>query len=695
MMVEPTCRPKAAGGEEGSVKDIGEEIAIFPNIKTLIANDCGMTTIDLSGLPNLEYVDLRQNPDLRTFDLANNKEIQVLFCDEGTDITGLDEAGLYFTDLLTSMQVSGKSATTTYQVEYDTHARPIAVTESYGTGGNSTTTTYSYDDQGRLVKTQAGDQSGWYDAYAYGENGLLSNAGTYWALDEGAKVKEYAYGYDGEGRLTQLARGSSPKGSDVKTFENAGAFVYHDGVLSAFKDTDRASIYSMGENGLLMSSCLEESSSQISSSCTYGASGALASFVSTYASLSGTASTSNYTTEYSDAGLPIQSTVPDDSSSMQVTYECNADGYINSIQWGGKFVYMAGSTGKLSYVKRVGSLEGREAERYVPVIRPSLNANSNSEIQGWSPLQDWFSTTALAPGISMLVLGPMDKVKEQLGLASTMLMNPNELKLFEYDREHWNDGLALGKEQPIDASGVAELLAKAAEMPLPVSADTFLDDSVYGEVVKQYLGAQKDANAGKESVFFNESSAYPLIPDSVKMLFGFMANWRSGSSSSSTDQTIDFSYADLNADGNKELVIAFPYMVSSTSSGNNKQNCVAVYGQADGKPALIASGAERLQCWVTPDGNVATYGGGALYGGYSLYKWDGSKSEQVELIDYSLSTSALDPNAENAPADLTVIGSDGKEHTSVSDMLTVNRLVNEFEAKNTHAQLNWTPIPVS
>lgn len=675
------------GGNQGEVGQspfmpaIGDELAPFASLKTLVATGCDLTEVDLSVMPSLEYVDLRDNPGLAAFDLAGNKKIRVLFCDEGTDITGLDEAGLYFTDLVTSMQVLDGSQSSTIQVDYDTHARPVV----------SNGVAYAYDEQGRLSHAEQTDveDGAWFEDYSYGPNGLLANASVFWALDVDAKVNEYAYGYDGDGRLTQFALGSSEKGSDAKTFTQAGAFAYLDSGLGAFKDADSAIAFSMGDNGLMAAACKGDASSQTMLSCMYGSSGALSSYVSSYASLSGDVGVASHVTEYSEGGLPVSSTVPDGTGSMQVSYECNADGYINAIKWGGSDAYMAGGTGKLSYVKRVGALADRASERYVPVVRPALYVTDLFDMQGWSPLQNWFSSTGSELPITMLPEGPMSKAAEQLGTKSTMLMNPNELELFEYDREHWADGLALSGEQTIEAAGVSELLAKAAATPLPVPAQTFLNDPVYGEVVKQYVAAQKEANALGGSISSDSLDEYADIPPSVRMLMGTNATY-----SKTKVNVLDFAYVDLDEDGSNELAVTFPNYVqyaTKAADGGSDVNVIAVYGHTDGKPQLIACGAERLQCWVTPGGHVVTYGGGAMYANIMVYAWSGTKAEVVGGLDYM--TSAGDGTA--GSFELTTYGADGSKKASVVDYDAVMEQLDAIMDANPYAQLAWTPIPMS
>ncbi len=671
---------ETTSNEEGDNTTVDITGEIFPNIKTIIADDSDLVSFDLSQLPDVEYVDLRGNANLKELDLSNNTQIKTLFCDEDTILTGLEEAGLYFTDLVTSMQISHNSQNSTIQVEYDSHARPIKAND----------VAYTYDDEGRLIHVEKADASehAWFEDYTYGANGLLSNASAYWALDVSVSVNEYAYGYDESGRLTQFAQGKSELGSSEKTFTQAASFAYFDGMLAASKEMDGSTLFSMDENNRLVSACVSDSNSQTNISCEYAPSGVQQSYLKNYTSVDGSASASDIVTTYSEAGNPVKSTIPDGLTTASVTYECNADGYINTIQWGGSDAYMAGSTGKIAYVKRVGLLADRPSERYVPVIKPSLYTRDIFTQNSWSPLGNWFSSTGSELPISMLVYGPMIAVNEQLGIQSNMLSNPNELTLAAYDREHWADGLDLSAAQPIEAAGVSELLAKAEQTPLPVPAQSFIDDPVYGPVVKEYLEAQKQANSAGKSLSVGSLDRFAEIPQPVRMLMETNAIY-----SSDKIKALDFAYADLNADGVSELVVTFPryyQYASKAADGSKEVNCVAVYGQVDGKPQLIANGAERLQCWVIANGDVVTYGGGGMYGAYSIYRWNGSEVQEAGKIEYDRVSSEG-----SETWDMTAKTDNGSVQNLTVPVGVLEQKIKELLGGNEYAQFAWTPIAVS
>lgn len=672
-------------GQGGYGSDFGEELSAFPNIKTFIASDCGLTAIDLSQMPELEYVDLRRNPDLRTFDLASNKNIKVLFCDEETDITGLDEAGLYFTDLVTSMQVSGGLANESYTVEYDTRARLTSVTQRYS-GDVPTLTTYSYDDKGRLVKEERA-KNDWYTLFAYGENGLLSAAVGSCPLGDYSPPYAYAYGYDGKGNLTQLAEGTATgKSLDGATYSDAGAFSYIDGGLASYKSNDSSILFAMDDSGMLASAVRDGNGIQDMFDCAYTKEGGVSNYGDVCAYQSGTTYSNSYATTYSDAGLPQKTASIEGSSSDETTYECNADGYVTKISWSSSNEFMGGSTGTISYVKRVGSLADRATERFVPVIRPVVDAEPVIGYGNWTPLQNWYASSGPKTTVTMFVLNPFDATSERIGLPTYTLSCPNEEKLSAYDREHWADGLSFGKELPIEAAGVAELLARADEAPLPVSAQTFLDDPVYGAVVKQYLDAMRQSTP-PNGYFFdidNLEKQYPDIPADLL----WQLPW--GYSSGPTYATVDFSYVDLNQDGVNELVACFPQDVSLGKGAPFGPTQIAVYGQVDGILKLIANGGQLSSCWITSDGCIA-YTEGEGIGGNLLEKWNGSKLEIVGGFSYQPSNEGEDHFMKVTP-----YSSDGNQGTSYNaTTMEVYDLANKFRDDNPSTKYNWTPIPVS
>lgn len=666
------------GGEaksNGSVTNI-EAIEVFSNIKTLVATDSNLTSIDLGKWPLLEYVDLRGNPDLKGFDLASNPNIKVLFCDEDTNITGLDEAGLYYTDLITGMSFS-RSYLKNIEVEYDTHARPIKV-NGYK---------FSYDENGRPVKEEQTDvdQGAWYAEYTYGSNGLPSTASSFTPLDPSQVTYEYAYGYDGQGQLTQFASGQGKNKSgksSAASYDNAGEFSYSDGKVVSYKSQKYSVVFEMNSSNMLEQSVSEDDSSQVSVSCSYDDAGAMTSYYKEDASIDGALSHSSYKTDYSASGAPIKTT---SKSGDTVTYNCNSDGYITQIDWGNGEYYMSGVTGKISYVKRVGSLSDRESERFVPVIRPCIFEDWVIGNSALFECENWFYTTGDTPPVTVMVMDPRKVVERQMGLLSNMLCNQNELTLAAYDREHWTEGLNLSGDQSIESDGVSKLLEKASKKVYPATAQTILDDEAYGPVIQQYFDVIKAARTST----INDTSKYDDVIPGRALDQIFISQIGFEGEGNNID-VLDVSLFDMNSDGVNELAVTLPhknYFGGPGGEDDDDIGVLGVYAQKDGEAHLIAGGGDKLYCWVTTDGNVITHIGGFDGTVISVYSWDGNNVVEDCGIGYDV--------ADDGKWKLTTTSSNGSMKTETLSSSALDSKMKKFWAPYKHARLNWTPIPVS
>lgn len=649
----------------GTVTTI-KDVDMFPNIKTLVASDSKLNNVDISELPQLEYVDLRGNEGLSELDLSNNPNIKVLFCDPDTKLTGLEEAGLYYTDLITGMSFS-KSYPQPIEVEYDSHARPIKA------NGYKLT----YDENGRLIKMNTEDDGSWYTQYSYGNNGLLATAAISAPLSEGEMTHEFAYGYDSAGNLTQYAtgRGKNNAGKSVSPeYERAGAFTYGEGKLNSYRSSTQSALFKMTSTNLIDQAITDNENSQTTDQCTYGNSGAMTNYVHTNIELDGSLYKTEYATEYSESGAPVKTTT---NYGYGVKYKCNADGYIIEIAWDEGDYLMAGHTGKISYIKRVGRLEDRASERFVPVIKPCAFAPWPIEgIWLFGP-ENWFATSGTEPPVTIMFMGPSRVTEFQTGLFPNMLYNPNEVTLAAYDRQHWIDGLNLSGDQPITADGVSKLLEKAAKTALPVPAQTFIDDKVYGPVIQQYISAVKDANNISLSSYLDNMDKYKLIPDSAYVAIGESAEYEDL-------KVIDSAFTDLDSDGINELVITLPNYIDYIDKGDN---ALAVYAQKDGKPELIKSGGERLQCWITTNDEIVTFGGAARYGNFEIFKWDGSQTVKVGGYEYD--------GLGESDFKVTTFESDGTKNTKRLSESAYFKMLDKYEEANKRAKLNWTLIPIS
>lgn len=651
-------------------------IDMFPNIKTLIASDSKLYSIDISELPQIEYVDLRGNEDLSELDLSNNPNIKVLFCDPDTKLTGLEEAGLYYTDLITGMSFS-KSYPQPIEVEYDSHARPIKA-NGYK---------FTYDESGRLIKEESEDLGNgtWYSEFAYGENGLPTKASRFTPLDVDANTFEYAYGYNDRGELSQFASGNgeSKSGRSVSaTFKDAGVFAYVDGKLTSYQATDRAILFKMNDSGMFNQAISGTDSSQISIQCSYDPSGSMSLYHETSASLEGDVGNAEYKTEYSAEGTPIKTTT---KSGYTVTYKCNTDGYITEINWSNGDFYMAGQKGRISYVKRVGRLTDRASERFVPTIMPIISQDWVLNDYNMFGPEDWFCTTATDAPVTVMVIDPRKVVEVQTGLFPNMLYNPNEVALAAYDREHWTDGLNLSGEQPITSDGVSKLLEKAAKTALPVPAQTFLDDKVYGPVIQQYISAIKEARTGNN----NSSNKYNMIPELVYMSVD--AASYSYDEYENLLKVIDAALVDLNSDGINELAITLPsqFKYSETEDDTNS-DVLAVYAQKDGKAELVASGGDKYFCWIASTGDVVTYiSTASYYADMTLFSWNGSESVKSGGIGY------VETESDSSKYVLTILESNGSKKTETVSRNKALSKMDEYWKKYKRTKLNWTPIPIS
>lgn len=665
------------GGELGiGAANLIESLEAFSNLKTLVASDSKLTYFDLRDLPQLEYVDLRGNPDISEIDLSNNPDIKTLFCDPDTKLVGLEEAGLYYADLITGMSFSDSNVREPIEVEYDSHARPIKA-NGYK---------LMYDDSGRLIKEeQLGDNNGWHSGFAYGDNGLLSNVSMFFPLDASAITLENACGYDDQGRLSQFAsgKGENKNGKSVAVaYNDAGEFAYADGKLATYKATDKSILFDMDDSGLLKQAVSDTGDAQSTLQCGYNASGSMDVFREADASLDGDTGNAEYKTDYSASGAPVKTTTGD---GYAITYECNADGYITQIKWGEGDYYMAGQTGKIAYVKRVGRLVDRASERFVPVIRPVISKDWVFDGYPMTALEDWLATTGSVPPVTVMVIGPQKVVERQAGLFPNMLQNPNEIALAAYDREHWADGLTFSGAQPIAADDAAKLLEKASKVMLPVPAQTYLDDKVYGPVIKQYASVLKDAASMSVSSLIDKAKGYEFVDSEMASFMG-----ETYSRGDVRPGVIDVSLMDLNSDGLNELVIALPDMFQypdEDDSGEQQINALAVFGQKDGKPVEIASAAYRSWCWVTSNGDVVADERAGMIGAISVYRWDGSESTRVGGIDYSKS------DGDNY--DITTIEPNGSKKKSVVSSSVLEKKLDAFWKTRGHAKLNWTPISVS
>lgn len=419
----------------------------FPNLKTIVVRDAGLTELDLSVCPNVEYVDCRQNP-LASLNLAGNANLTTLFCDDNVPLEGLDEAGLYFTDLIASAQeldTATEEVNDVWVVEYDTFARPIRVNTWRGAER-----TYEYDEQGRLTGAQW-DASDW-EKYTYRDNGLLESCENFFTLDVDSKdTFRTAFGYDKDGRLAQTQMSHGDQGVIQRK-----SFKYDDGRPSAclFENGDangsERGTFEFDESGRLVGARFYEEESgfqELSDDLIYeyDECGLLVYGNATRLWDSEYGGTDRHG-EYNEQGHPLWARiVPGNpqASCVDFDYSCNIDGYVTRMHTY-KPDYDRDIQLEISYIKMVGSLEDRPARRFVPQF--SVGFGIDGHRNGGSAFtmgQEWGQDTASSLDATVQEVGPVQMVYQTMGLMPRTLSNPNELRLAAYDAEHWTDGLRI------------------------------------------------------------------------------------------------------------------------------------------------------------------------------------------------------------------------------------------------------------
>ena len=428
-----------------NAEDLSRSLEPFSKMKNLVVADMGITDLDLGNLSELEYVDCRNNP-IETLDLSNCKNLVSLFCDDGVELIGLDSAGLYYRDLISSVAESGKALPIVFS--YDAMGRIL----QYG-DGSSVEKVYSYDEYGRLVRAQNGSSEGaWYETYSYGENGLLFQATVFQPLSVGEAPHEFTYEYDDKNRLVEVAK------TRTGEMEAEARIEYADNVPSSIKTLDATMTLVATDKGRISQVDRTDPTSGAdlgTYAYNYLEDGQLAGLNTTDmdASASGARALSLHKTlktSFSDSDQPLFTTVEEGASvgssntSLDIRYETNADGYITHMETpsnGGRTL-LSESMLDISYIKHVGKLEDLPAQRYVPVFRVA-NTSNPLEVFAWCLNQDLYASTGSKDVISIIEDGPMQMTLQPLGITANAVSNPNEQKLADYMNEHCQDPFEL------------------------------------------------------------------------------------------------------------------------------------------------------------------------------------------------------------------------------------------------------------
>lgn len=404
-------------------------IESFPNLVTLVARNVGLTELSVANNPSLTYVDCRYNP-IDSIDLAQNTQISTMFCDPEVELTGLEEAGLYFEDLLVGAANKSEDDES-LAVVYDTQGRPVELTEFDGVE-EMQITKYTYDGEGRLSEQQDGASLWTFD---YDELGMLKQASMGMnGVPENQLVFEFVY------------ENGKPAAINAEDFADQ-VFEYEKGTLSQAVMTsagvagDAAGIFdfSYNEEGR-MSECdisyPGSSSSSGKEAIGYTASGQCQSIELTTGS-EGEMWARSVHTSYTKDSFPEASQLVFGPASQEWSFECNRDGYVVRAVCTSTTNTVPLADINAIYTKGVGKLSERESRRFVPQFAIEIDSD-----MGCQYLTFWrtgrFLKSYGGGGALVMAYGPLQAVYDQAGIYSTRpLASPHELMLREYDRSHF------------------------------------------------------------------------------------------------------------------------------------------------------------------------------------------------------------------------------------------------------------------
>ena len=397
-------------------------IEYFSHLAVLDCRGLGLTELDLSRNPDLAYVDCRNN-DFRALDLSNSALLKALYCDDDVEVTGLPEAGLYYTDLVVGASKASEGSTvgpTRISVSYDIDGRIRSIVS--GTDdGYAFEDTYSYDERGRLTSSSATFQSSYY-SYEYNAAGMLQKESFEYA-DHGGATSATEYSYDDQGRLL-AEETSSAVGSSGKITDTVRRYSYDDGGVVCTQSVEGnppvVETLSYDEGGRLRSVETKTGDQDASAStCSYDERGICSSV--TYSAQT------DETTEYDENGFPLRTEI----DRVSVDYTCNRDGYVTRAEWSAdpSTYYEDGCVIEVSYIKRVAPLADRSALRYTPSLR------FGSEFYRAQYLSaEWFQGNGGSLFVTVVESSPHKEPLRQLGAANLgTVWTPNEVALAAYD----------------------------------------------------------------------------------------------------------------------------------------------------------------------------------------------------------------------------------------------------------------------
>lgn len=249
----------------------------LPNLKSLDVSGTSVQQVDVSKNPKLESVNVSNTPvssldtsnngELRdikvagskvsSLDVSKNPKLEKVDADTTTQVGGLDQTNLREVDLLTEIHETGTSSQGTsdrYAWKATYNPDGTIASQSGGFLGSGITgektTTYTYDDQGRITGASKQALVGSYGdgdyTYEYDDQGRVTKASS--------EKLTYSYAYDDQGRLASKTTAQSGGSfTDAYEYDDQGRLVKTTttGASSSYPGGSQLTYYKYDESGNL------------------------------------------------------------------------------------------------------------------------------------------------------------------------------------------------------------------------------------------------------------------------------------------------------------------------------------------------------------------------------------------------------------------------------------------------------------
>ncbi len=215
----------------------------FPNLKAIEVKGAALTSADLSPYGSLERFSAPDSA-LGELDVSHNHNLNSLDVPDTTTVTGIDATTLKELWLPVKVEEGGLDdagqfdVLRDYQLERDAQGNPLRLVDTYHSDSSYTsvtTTTYTYDDAGRIVESVEIDD----DSYS------------------GSSSERKGYGYDDAGRLAQVTTyyDSGPSTAQLN-YDDAGKIASITNISTSGNETTITLSYD--ENGNLIGTAYED-----------------------------------------------------------------------------------------------------------------------------------------------------------------------------------------------------------------------------------------------------------------------------------------------------------------------------------------------------------------------------------------------------------------------------------------------------